>query len=89
MWPDRVSNPGPLTYESGALPTALHGPAFPLYTDSIPPDKIHTNKRYHNTHYHFPPPPSFPSTHFPLSDTQNLLMVYVFSACMIRPDLQK
>ena len=22
MWPDRVSNPGPLTYESGALPTA-------------------------------------------------------------------
>ena len=28
MWPDRVSNPGPLTYESGALPTALRGPAF-------------------------------------------------------------
>ena len=27
MWPDRLSNPGPLTYESGALPTALHGPA--------------------------------------------------------------
>ena len=27
MWPDRVSNPGPLTYESGALPTALCGPA--------------------------------------------------------------
>ena len=26
MWPDRVLNPGPLTYESGALPTALHGP---------------------------------------------------------------
>ena len=23
MWPDRVSNPGPLTYDSGALPTAL------------------------------------------------------------------
>ena len=23
MWPDRVSNPVPLTYESGALPTAL------------------------------------------------------------------
>ena len=22
MWPDRVSNPGPLTYESGVLPTA-------------------------------------------------------------------
>ena len=27
MWPDRVSNPGPLTYESGALPIALCGPA--------------------------------------------------------------
>ena len=27
MWPDRVSNPRPLTYESGALPTALRGPA--------------------------------------------------------------
>ena len=23
MWPDRVSSPGPLTYETGALPTAL------------------------------------------------------------------
>ena len=34
MLPDRVSNPGPLTYESGALPIALRGPAFsdsPLY----------------------------------------------------------
>ena len=28
MWPDRVSNPGPPTYESGALPIALRGPAF-------------------------------------------------------------
>ena len=27
MWPDRVSNPGPLTYKSGALPTALRSPA--------------------------------------------------------------
>ena len=27
MLPDRVSNPGPLTYESGALPTALRSPA--------------------------------------------------------------
>ena len=26
MWPDRVSNPGPLTSETGALPTALRGP---------------------------------------------------------------
>ena len=28
MLPDRVSNPGPLTYESGALPIALHSPAL-------------------------------------------------------------
>ena len=27
MLPDRVSNPGPLTYESGALLIALCGPA--------------------------------------------------------------
>ena len=27
MLPDRVSNPGPLTYESDALPIALRGPA--------------------------------------------------------------
>ena len=26
MLPDRVSNQGPLTYESGALPIALRGP---------------------------------------------------------------
>ena len=30
MLPDRVSNPGPRTYESGALPIALHGPAVKL-----------------------------------------------------------
>ena len=27
MWPDPVSNPGPLALESDALPTALRGPA--------------------------------------------------------------
>ena len=27
MLPDRESNPGPLIYESGALPIALHGRA--------------------------------------------------------------
>ena len=27
MLPDQVSNPGPLTYDSGALPIALRGPA--------------------------------------------------------------
>ena len=33
MLPDWVSNPGPLTYESGALPIALRGPA--LYLSDI------------------------------------------------------
>ena len=31
MLPDRVLNPGPLTYESGALPIALRGPAHIVY----------------------------------------------------------
>ena len=31
MLPDRVSSPGPLTYESGALPIALRGPAGYLW----------------------------------------------------------
>ena len=35
MRPDRVSNPGPLTYESGALPTALRGPALSLRINNI------------------------------------------------------
>ena len=41
---DRVSNPGPLTYESGALPIALRGPAvasemnFLLSPDGLPTD---------------------------------------------------
>ena len=34
MLPDRVSNPGPLTYESGALPIALCGPAVQRYRKS-------------------------------------------------------
>ena len=33
MLPDRVSNPGPLTYESGALPIALRGPALSALSD--------------------------------------------------------
>ena len=31
MLPDRVSNREPLTYESGALRIALHGPAVSMY----------------------------------------------------------
>ena len=35
MLPDRVSNPGPLTYESGALPIALRGPATTLLVKKL------------------------------------------------------
>ena len=35
MWPDRVSNPGPLTYESGALPIALRGQAYTSQPASV------------------------------------------------------
>ena len=35
MPPDRVSNPGPLTYESGALPIALRGPAVIIVTTEV------------------------------------------------------
>ena len=35
MWPDRVSNLGPLTYELGALPTALHGPTSSTLNEQI------------------------------------------------------
>ena len=34
MLPDRVSNPGPLTYESGALPIAHQGPVVQIFVSS-------------------------------------------------------
>ena len=36
MLPDRVSNPGPLTNESGALPIALRGPANKDFDHCVP-----------------------------------------------------
>ena len=40
MLPDRVSNPGPLTYKSGALPIALRGPAFTCINNYV---DVHVN----------------------------------------------
>ena len=40
MLPDRVSNPGPLTYESGALPIALRGPAPILCDEEVKVDTV-------------------------------------------------
>ena len=37
MLPDRVSNPGPLTYESGALLIALRGSAMASFVLSLFP----------------------------------------------------
>ena len=48
MWPDRVSSPRPLTYESGALPTALRGPAiewWKLVSSTDFTGKVIQNKR--------------------------------------------
>ena len=35
MWPDWVSNPGLLTYDSGALPTALGGLPILVLVESL------------------------------------------------------
>ena len=37
MLPDRVSNPGPLTYESGVLPIALRARLLATYMYNIIP----------------------------------------------------
>ena len=31
MWPEQVSNPGPLTYEPGALMTSLRDPGYKTF----------------------------------------------------------
>ena len=46
MLPDLVSNPGPLTYESGALPIVLRGP--PNVTVVIPLRDISSRHILHN-----------------------------------------
>ena len=50
MLPDRESNPGPLTYESGALPIALHGPAWVMGEKSIKNTRIKILKPYAHLH---------------------------------------
>ena len=50
MLPDRVSIPGPLTYESGALPIALRGPAalvcYDVYFLKLSPDYFDRTIKY-------------------------------------------
>ena len=35
MWPDQVSNLGPLIYESGVLPIALRGPPAAVVIEAL------------------------------------------------------
>ena len=44
MLPDKVLNPGLLTYDSGALPIALRGPA--TYNCNISPFRTKQKNRY-------------------------------------------
>ena len=44
MWPDWVCNPGPPTYESGALLTALRGPAIAEFVNKVDSDEAGHNK---------------------------------------------
>ena len=53
MLPDRVSNPGPLTYESGALPIALRGPAS-LHYDKNQTDHLVFRTKFRELLYDFP-----------------------------------
>ena len=50
MLPDQVSNPGPLTYESGALPIALRGPAFMISENMITKNKGKSQMTWKHIH---------------------------------------
>ena len=49
MLPDRVSNPGPLTYESGVLPIALRGPARSRSLGLFRKSKTRIIAKFHRT----------------------------------------
>ena len=61
MLPDRVSNPGSLTYESGGLPSALRGPASQygkkkeIRTDTGKTKHEKAGSQSLNTIYHYRP----------------------------------
>ena len=54
MWPDRVSNPGPLAQESDMLPTALRGPVISFGQNNLISNvnslAVRFNKRTLNAH---------------------------------------
>ena len=62
MLPDRVSNPGPLTYESGALPIAPRGPAGNKHKENtqetghiLLPFLFYLYYYYYHYYYHYLP----------------------------------
>ena len=79
MLPNRVSNPGPLTYESGALPIALRGPAktgrdialFEAVKDAVRVDVVRWQRRC--SHRYREPPYEIPQI-----CTTRLTSVYVY-----------
>ena len=50
MLPDRVSNPGPLTYELDALPIALRGPEMKKFTDTAAAARHNIIRPFFNRH---------------------------------------
>ena len=50
MWPKRVSNPGPLTLEPDALPTALHVHAPQFLYDEVTCIGALSGKQLHHFH---------------------------------------
>ena len=53
MLPDRVSNPGPPTYESGALPIALRGPAYRGRKTTTTKKNSNNQSRYYRLQQNF------------------------------------
>ena len=71
MLPDRVSNPGPLTYKSGALPTALHRPAKALSIYSMELCLVIYLTKGGN--WAIPLPPIFPTGYVSFATTFNTI----------------
>ena len=71
MWPDQVSNPGPIGLEADALPTTLSGPASVIAASesawSNRKDKTVYMHAKHDTHRDNAPPPMVTCSGTPVS----------------------
>ena len=83
MLPDRVSNPGPLTYESGALPIALRGPAnMAVSTVYVYTLILQSWCKSYSIHSYFP----YSVLHIRRSNKNNLRKIFQISAQKIYCD---